>query len=68
MFRVNINPTDQATTLLNPTPNPAVNPTGYNTQLPGHYLVQAATNGTNLGATLRSSSTAAGSMPSTDRA
>ena len=52
VFRVNINPTDQTPTLLNPTvPNSLGNTSGYNTQLPGYYLVQAATNGTNLVAT-----------------
>ena len=49
---MNINPTDQKPTLLNPTvPNSLGNTSGYNTQLPGYYLVQAATNGTNLVAT-----------------
>ena len=43
VFRVNINPTDQTTTLLNPTtPNPNNYPNGYTTQLPGQYLVAAA--------------------------
>src|SRR5208337_4077595 len=30
VFRVNINPTDQTTTLQNPTPNPPLYPNGYN--------------------------------------
>ena len=51
VFRVNINPTDQTTTLQNPTPNPPLYPNGYNTQLPGFYLAQAAANSTSLGAT-----------------
>ena len=44
------------------------NTSGYNTQLPGYYLVQAATTAPTWSPRLRSSSTAAGSMPSTDRA
>ena len=51
VFRVNINPTDQTTTLQNPTPNPPLYPNGYNTQLPGFYLAQAAANSTSLVAT-----------------
>ena len=43
--------TDATTSLLNPTPNPPLYPNGYNSQLPGFYLLQAATNSTNLGTT-----------------
>jgi len=43
--------TDATTSLLNPTLNPPLYPNGYNTQLPGFYLLQAATNSTNLGTT-----------------
>ena len=53
IFRVNINSvapyaTDSSTTPQNPTPTTAY-PTGYNTQLPGMYIAQTATNSTNLG-------------------
>ncbi len=46
-FTVNIAPTDANTTLSNPTTTTNY-PTGYSTQLPGYYLVQAAINNTNL--------------------
>ncbi|QEH38168.1 hypothetical protein OJF2_67660 [Aquisphaera giovannonii] len=44
VFRVNIAPTDAATTLLNPTVTPT-HAAGYTTQLPGDYLVAAAGGG-----------------------
>src|SRR5271157_5874298 len=50
VFTVNIAPTDAATTLINPTATTGYS-SGYVTQLPGTYLVQAATNSTNLGTT-----------------
>jgi len=45
VFRVNIAATDQNPLLINLT-------AGTNTQLPGYYLIQAATNATNLGTTV----------------
>ena len=50
-FTVNIAPTDAATTLVSSEVSSTNVTTSYNTQLPGAYLVQAATNGTNLGTT-----------------
>jgi len=50
-FTVNIAPTDAATTLVSSEVSSTNVTTRYNTQLPGTYLVQAATNNTYLGAT-----------------
>lgn len=41
VFRININPTENTTQLLNPTVTPT-NPAGYTTNLPGQYLVAAS--------------------------